>query len=445
VTAVRVLAVMGSGETAPTMVRVHRTIFDRLGPGPAEAVLLDTPFGFQANADELTARALAFFAESVGRDVEVASFRRADAVDALELERLRLQLRDARLVFSGPGSPSYALRQWVGSPVPGVLADKLRPGGPGGCVSFASAAALTLGVRTVPVYEIYKVGEDPRWLTGLDLTAVTGLSMAVIPHFDNNEGGTHDTRFCYLGEARLRSLEEQLPDGAFVLGVDEHTAAVFDLHADRLTVLGRGGVTVRAGGRSAVLPSGTEVSVGGLGQLAEGVRRGAGAPRAADAPGGRGGASVAAVDGQVPGPRPDATGAAPAASPLLETVGRLEARFARALARRDGPGAVREALALEGELHAWRADTLQSDELDRARAVLRGMVVGLGEAAGAGLADPHELVRPWVEALLDLRGAARRSGRWSDADAIRDRLLALGVEVRDGPAGTVWELHPAGG
>jgi hypothetical protein len=39
----------------------------------------------------------------------------------------------------------------------------------------------------------------------------------VIPHYDNTEGGTHDTRYCYLGERRLRLIESELPDDAAVL------------------------------------------------------------------------------------------------------------------------------------------------------------------------------------------------------------------------------------
>ncbi|HMA45742.1 MAG TPA: hypothetical protein VKP11_00800, partial [Frankiaceae bacterium] len=242
------LVVMGSGETSPTMVGIHREVFaalDRVG-GPA--VLLDTPFGFQENADELTARTLRYFADSVGRPVEVASYRRADTGDRLAAEAAFARIATARWVFAGPGSPTYALRQWRGSPVPGLLADVLARGGG---VVFASAAALTLGVATVPVYEVYKCGEDPYWLDGLDLlAAATGLPAAVIPHYDNAEGGTHDTRYCYLGERRLRPLEGRLPAGAFVLGVDEHTAALIDLAAGTVTVRGRGGVTVRRGGRS---------------------------------------------------------------------------------------------------------------------------------------------------------------------------------------------------
>ncbi len=79
----------------------------------------------------------------------------------------------------------------------------------GGGVTFASAAALTLGRFTVPVYEIYKVGVEPCWLDGLDVLGPFGLNVAVIPHYDNAEGGHHDTRFCYLGERRLAMLEAE--------------------------------------------------------------------------------------------------------------------------------------------------------------------------------------------------------------------------------------------
>ena len=140
------------------------------------------------------------------------------------------------------------MRKWQGTVVPSLLVEKLLHGG---CVVFASAAALTLGVATVPVYEIYKCGEDPHWLEGLDVTSAAGIRAAVIPHYDNNEGGTHDTRFCYLGERRLSIMERDLPDGVFVLGVDEHTACTFDLDAGTASVEGRGVVTVRAAGRSA--------------------------------------------------------------------------------------------------------------------------------------------------------------------------------------------------
>ena len=46
----RVLAIMGSGETSPTMVTIHKTLAERLAQGHRNAILLDTPYAFQENA-----------------------------------------------------------------------------------------------------------------------------------------------------------------------------------------------------------------------------------------------------------------------------------------------------------------------------------------------------------------------------------------------------------
>jgi cyanophycinase-like exopeptidase len=411
---------MGSGETSPTMIKTHRALFERLGPDPVPAVLLDTPVGFQENADIISTKAVEYFRESVGREIGVASWRRASAAgDSMEYESMLAHLRAARYVFAGPGSPSYALRQWAGSQVPVALAEKLRSGG---CVTFASAAAVTLGRFAVPVYEIYKVGEDPGWLDGLNLIAEAGLDAVVIPHFDNAEGGNHDTRFCYLGERRLAALEQLLPPATFILGVDEHTACIIDLDAQDATVEGRGAVTVRRAGAVATVPHGSTVDLADLRDLAEARATGqaTASPRTAEPP--RHPARVTAE------------------SPLLETVHALERAFDDALARRDAPGAVRAVLELEQTLLDWSRDTLQSDELDRARSALRSMVVRLGELAQSGAADPRDTLRPFVEGLLAARDRARGDRRWNEADEIRDRLVNAGVEVHDTPDGTSWDL-----
>ncbi len=233
----RLLTLMGSGETSPTMVKVHRSILERLGPRPVPAVLLDTPFGFQENADELSIRVKNYFLESLQTLITNASGidpeARKDTDDRFVSEQLTINIRRARYVFSGPGSPTYALRKWQDTIVPQLLTEKLRDGG---AITFASAAALTLGALTTPVYEIYKVGEDPRWFPGLDVMAEAGLNVAVIPHYNNAEGGTHDTRFCYLGERRLQVLEQQMSSECFVLGIDEHTSCVIDLDSRSVTV-----------------------------------------------------------------------------------------------------------------------------------------------------------------------------------------------------------------
>ena len=194
----RLLAIMGSGETAPTMKAPHRAIFERLEAakgGDVAAVLLDTPFGYQENAPILAEKAVEYFRESIGRRVEAAGLTSTTNGDLVAVERAIAAIRNADWLFAGPGSPTYALAQWRDTPVPDALADRLTDGG---ALVFSSAAALTLGVATVPVYEIYKVGMDPWWEPGLDLLSEIGIHAAVIPHYDNAEGGNHDTRFCYL-------------------------------------------------------------------------------------------------------------------------------------------------------------------------------------------------------------------------------------------------------
>ena len=411
----RLLTIMGSGETAPTMIKTHRRLMDAVGAtDPADAVLLDTTYGFQENADDISVKAVEYFRASVGRPVTVASWRHADG-DPVARERALAAIADARYVFAGPGSPTYALRQWDGTPLRQLLIDTVRSGG---AVTFASAAALTLGIAAVPVYEIYKVGAEPHWVPGLDLLGDLGLSVALIPHYDNAEGGGHDTRFCYLGERRLSALEPQLPEGAWVLGVDEHTALVIDLDEHTATVEGNGTVTVRSLGTSEVFETGTVV---GLDQLRPG------------------GGSAA---------RPASTGGTAAATPeraapagLLPEVQRLHAAFDSALAARDVDGAVAALLELEQTIVDWSADTLQSDERDQARAALRRMVVRLGEVAVVGARDPRAVAAPFVDAVLAARVGVRGSGHYDLADALRDSLVAAGVEVRDTADGTEWSLR----
>ena len=264
-TGTRLLAIMGSGETTPTMTKVHRSLFERLAPSPVPAVVLDTPYGFQENADDIGARMVEYFRDSVGHPVAIATYRSRE-VDPVTAATAVARIHEARYVMAGPGSPSYALRQWSGGPIPAALEEKLTRGG---VLTMASAAALTLGVVTIPVYEIYKVGAEPTWLAGLDILGrTTGLRAAVVPHYDNAEGGNHDTRFCYIGERRLRVLETALPEGVFVLGVDGHTALILDLESGTATVSGLGSVTVRARGRSVVFPTGTRTTIDALASAA---------------------------------------------------------------------------------------------------------------------------------------------------------------------------------
>ena len=412
------LVIMGSGETAPTMVPVHREVFANTPPGPA--VMLDTTFGFQLNADDLVARSRRYFADSVGKDVEAARWRNRDE-PALQREKTLALLARATWAFAGPGSPTYALRQWVDTPVPAALADLVRRGG---TVIMGSAAAVTLGVCAIPVYEIYKAGADPYLADALDLLGtLTGVRALVIPHYDNAEGGTHDTRYCYLGEVRLSMLEAELPAGAGVLGVDEHSALIIDVDARTATVAGNRVVTVRRGGTSRQFEAGTVISLDDLAALVHGDES-LGAPAISAAP------------------TPAASAAETRTSTSLgDATEEARIRFDAAEQERDVDGCVVAILDLEAAIDAWSSDTLQSSEADDARRALRSFVVRLGALAEEGVRDPREILAPHVEQLLSLRARARGAGDFATSDEIRDGLVAAGIEVRDTGGGVEWVVQ----
>ncbi len=389
------LVLMGSGETTPTMVTPHQRIGTASGAG--QRVFLDTPYGFQENADELSDKIREYFRHNIGQPVEVASLRDAATATAVMVEAVRLAVRDAAWVFAGPGSPSYVLGQWRSIGLGEILRQRVAAGR---TVVLASAAACVAGTRTIPVYEVYKAGFAPWWLDGLDLLAPLGLRAVVVPHWDNAEGGTHDTSKCYLGERRLTWLESELADDEFVLGVDEHTALDIDLADNSVAVHGKGGVTVRVRGQERHWPTGSALHVDDLHAAAVelGVARG---------------------------------GTGPSTEPSLDR--------ASVTASADGPReAFAAAVAIGDAVAATEAVLVAEAAGDRA--LLRELVTRLGAVAAGGVLDPKVVVAPHVETLLHVRDRLREQRAFDEADHIRGHLTADGVEVRDTPDGVTWDL-----
>ncbi|MGY0237176.1 CysS/YqeB C-terminal domain-containing protein [Longispora urticae] len=406
-----VLAIMGSGETSPTMVTVHRALAARLAPG-ARAVLLDTPYAFQENVSDISAKAVAYFRRSVGLGVEVCPA--PDGGDPATSLAAIAAIRTADWLFAGPGSPTYALTRWTNGTTAAALRDRIRHRR--GLTVFASAAAATMGRTALPVYEIYKAGLAPHWVEGLNMLEPLGLDVTVIPHFDNTEGGTHDTRYCYLGERRLTHLERRLPQDTALLGVDEHTAVIVDQHADAVEIMGRGALTVRRAGVSTVLPAGTTLTLAELRAL---TRHG---PSVVDL--------IRAVPTEVTEP-----GNTPVT--LVEITRVSEAAFASAHTDRDARGMVEAVLSLEAAITEWASDTEEDEGTGQSRAILRDLITRLGDTVTP---DALHHLRPAVEPLLALRRHLRDQGAYPHADAIRDALAAAGLNLRDAPEATQWSL-----
>lgn len=407
------LVIMGSGETAPSLVPVHRHLLSTLSQ--PKACWFDTPYGFQENAAILSGKTVDFFRDSLATPLRIASLLAEDSPER-EKQAAYGVAEASNYLVSGPGSPSYVLNVWKNSAVPALLLNKLESGG--NVVVFASAAACALGPASLPVYEIYKVGQKPHWLQGLDLLGPLGFRAVVLPHFNNTVGGNHDTRFCYMGERRLRLLEEQLEDDLWIWGVDEHTAVVFDLLEERFEVRGKGGLTLRYRGRSLHYPSG---SVGAL----ELLRR----------PGVQGLSQSVRVES------PNRAASTAVAQGLItELVRPHKEAFQAALADGDSSLAVEHLLLFEQVLDEWSGDS-DAHHRQLARASFRQQVEALGQAGGPKGPEPRELLAPLVEALLGLRALARGEGRYDISDRVRSALDDCGVEVRDGRDGATWSLR----
>jgi hypothetical protein len=90
---------MGSGETSPTMVTPHQQILASMGKSERlKLTILDTPFGFQENADDLTEKLIDFFTQSVGATPKAISLRNK-SVNGAALGEAVNAIRDSDWLF----------------------------------------------------------------------------------------------------------------------------------------------------------------------------------------------------------------------------------------------------------------------------------------------------------------------------------------------------------
>ncbi len=242
------VALLGSGETAAAGGRLFESLAQGL-PRPLRVVILETPAGFELNSARVAGRVADYLRvrlANYGADVIQAPALRRDGPRSTGDPLITEPLLHASMIFAGPGSPTYAVRHLADSLAwQRVLARHAL----GAALAFASAATIAIGRFALPVYEIFKAGHDPFWSDGLDLLGPSGLSLAIVPHWNNNDGGAElDTSRCFMGRERFAALAAGLPAGTAIVGLDEHTGLVIDLAAGQAGVMGPGCVTVLRGG-----------------------------------------------------------------------------------------------------------------------------------------------------------------------------------------------------
>ncbi len=259
------VALVGSGETSPSGGQVFEAVIERFQP-PLNVAVLETPAGFEPNSARVAGRVADFLEQRLQNSlpqVSVVPARQRHTAFSPEDPALARSLLSANLIFLGPGSPTYAVRQLRGSRVWNTVIARQQLGA---ALVLASAAAVAASSWALPVYEIYKAGAKIHWQAGLGLFQPYGLSLVIVPHWNNTEGGADlDTSRCFMGEARFAEMQARLPNEATVLGLDENTSLVFDLEAGQGFVMGRGKVTVIRAGQSQRFGPGERLPLRGLG------------------------------------------------------------------------------------------------------------------------------------------------------------------------------------
>jgi len=238
------VVLFGSGETSSMGRKAFNWVFNQLTQAPHVAIL-ETPAGFQPNSAWVASQVADFLKERLGefspQSTTVPARERGTDLSPDNPEILG-PLLTANVFYLGAGSPTYAVDQLRDSLAWQIVLGRQRLGA---ALVLSSAAVLAASSQTLPVYEIYKVGEKLHWKPGLDFFGAYGLELVFVPHWNNTEGGANlDTCFCFMGGARFQKLAALLPETATIVGIDEHTALTVDLESGACQVVGAGQVTL---------------------------------------------------------------------------------------------------------------------------------------------------------------------------------------------------------
>lgn len=261
------IAFLGSGETSLAGGRVFETLARKIDEPPRIA-LIETPAGFELNSAQVVGRVGDFMKtrlQNYKPVVDVIAARKKDSAFSPDAPKIVKPLLYANMIFMGPGSPTYAIRQLKGTLAWDVIRARHRLGA---TLVFASAATISVGAHALPVYEIYKVGEDVHAVDGLDLFSDFGLHVSFIPHWNNADGGVDlDTSRCFVGMDRFAEWCDLLPSENQTVGLDEHTGLIIDVEAGMCEVSGVSSVSLVRACNPEMYASGSRFPLNELGEF----------------------------------------------------------------------------------------------------------------------------------------------------------------------------------
>jgi hypothetical protein len=260
------IAFLGSGETSLAGGRIFESL-TRDVQGSLRIALMETPAGFELNSAQVVGRVGDFMKtrlQNYKPVVDVIPARKKNSAFSPDDPEIVKPLLYANMIFMGPGSPTYAIRHLKDTLTWDIIRARHRLGA---TLIFASAATISIGAHALPVYEIYKVGQDVHVVDGLNLFADFGLHVSFIPHWNNAEGGADlDTSRCFMGMERFAEWCELVPPENETIGLDEHTGLIIDFAAGECEVGGVSSVSLVRECDPEMYPSGSKFPLSELGE-----------------------------------------------------------------------------------------------------------------------------------------------------------------------------------
>ena len=261
------IAFLGSGETSLAGGRIFESLA-RLISDPLQVAVMETTAGFELNSFQVAGRVADFLQtrlQNYKPKIDVIPARKKGTEFSPDNLEILKPLLTANIIFMGPGSPSYAVRQLKDSLAWDIIRSRHRLGA---TLIFASAATISVGAWALPVYEVYKAGEDVHTKLGLNLFADYGMNLSFVPHWNNAEGGIDlDTSRCFFGIERFNQWRSLLPAENILVGLDEHSGIIVDFNAATCEVSGVSSVSVLKQNSMEIYPAGAKFPLSELGQL----------------------------------------------------------------------------------------------------------------------------------------------------------------------------------
>jgi len=260
------IAFLGSGETSLAGGRIFESLARKID-GPLRIALLETPSGFELNSAQVVGKVGDFMKtrlQNYKPVVDIIPARKKGSAYSPDDPVIVEPLLYANVIFMGPGSPTYAIRHLKDTLAWDIVRARHRLGA---TLVFASAATISIGAHALPVYEIYKVGQDVHIVDGLNLFADFGLHISFIPHWNNADGGADlDTSRCFMGMDRFAEWCDLLPSDNETIGLDEHTGLILDFESGLCEVNGVSSVSVVRECDPEMFPSGSTFAITEFGE-----------------------------------------------------------------------------------------------------------------------------------------------------------------------------------